>query len=328
MPVRLWPFNSKIKYSKYIPPPCSLRFGTGCNWNKVKQSDQTKSSRASGSTSCSLITGLCTGENPSKTETSDPGPETKQASTTSSKTKSSESTPVQTVPSLQTSSCNIEKSRTFVKITKAMLAAIIPSFKLKLLVAAYGEYLFNLRCTGIITLLRDISDCSEMWRISFDKPENLSEVFTKKVIEMQIVERPMGHCKYTTPPPTKALTLPQFKNYNKKTIKCLNCNGVRTSMSKKTDRLMHSGVILTTEDGSKYLIHKGKDFGTKGQHTEIVKPNDTMYDKVYRNVGGPIKPKNHKIIEEYFKASGNGYDFMKDNCHDGTERMIKLANKP
>ena len=134
---------------------------------------------------------------------------------------------------------------------------------------------------------------------------------------MQVVEIPMGYCGS----PTSLM-------YGEEAIKCLHCMGVKTSMSGKKDRVMHSGVIVKTEDGSKYLIHKGKKFGSNGHRTIIEKPNDTMYDKGYRNVNDPIKPKKLRSVKDYFKVSGNGYHFETDNCHDGTTRMRNLAKKP
>lgn len=78
----------------------------------------------------------------------------------------------------------------------------------------------------------------------------ISQIFAKKVVEMQVVEIPMGYCG-----PSKS------QAYGEGAIKCLHCKGVKTSMSGKKDRVMHSGVVVKTEDGSKYLIHKGKKFG-------------------------------------------------------------------
>ena len=172
-------------------------------------------------------------------------------------------------------------------------------------------------CPGKVLIVLDVIICGKKWKVKLSQPKMLTKVFAKKVVEMQIVEIPMGHCGW-----------PTSKWYGERTIKCLNCKGVKTSMSGKKDRVMHSGVIVKTEDGSKYLIHKRKDvvLGVKG--TVIEEPNDAMYDKGYRNVGDPIEPKKLRSIREYFKASGNGYNFMTDNCHDGAERMIKLANKP
>ena len=204
----------------------------------------------------------------------------------------------------------------------------------------------TLSCPRIIWLLADILGCKKTWRIPFLEAKNLPEVFAEKVVEVQLVERPMGHCGYTIPIAVSAHQAVSYplsayskvhvnvsnvnvsNVYGEKTIKCLRCLGFKTSMSGKTDRVMHSAMLVKTENGKKYLIHKGKKFGSWYSRTIIEKPNDTMYNKGYRNVGSPIKPKKLRSIKEYFKASGNGYDFEHDNCHDGAERMIKLANKP
>ena len=57
----------------------------------------------------------------------------------------------------------------------------------------------NLSCPRIIWLLADILGCKKTWRIPFLEAKNLPEVFAEKVVEVQLVERPMGHCEYTIP---------------------------------------------------------------------------------------------------------------------------------
>ena len=194
-------------------------------------------------------------------------------------------------------------------------------------VTVLGLAFFNHFCLlyGSGYLVRDMWECKDRWNIKLDPPANLDDVFTKKVVQLQIVERPIGHCghksimrKYNT-----------SEMYGEKTIKCLRCEGIKTSISGKTDRLMHSGMVVKTEDGNKYLIHKGQKFGTRDNRTIIEVANDSMYDKGYEKVGDPITPKNTaRTVEEYFRKSGSSYDFKNNNCHDGTLRMKDLANKP
>ena len=223
-----------------------------------------------------------------------------------------------------------------------MLATItMPSYLTALIVLKYGKQLLNIICIpfGSGWLLYDIIECGDTWRIPLP-PAKRSDVFTKKVVQLQIVERPMGHCgrKVTvlkTPPLNLGHNVNKYtsvyelsKLYDKGTIKCLHCLGVRTSMSGKTDRVMHSGIVVKTEDGNKYLIHKGRKFGTSYQRTIIEVANDGMYDRGYEKVGDPIAPKNTaRTVEEYFRKSGGSYDFMHNNCHDATLRMKDLANK-
>ena len=202
---------------------------------------------------------------------------------------------------------------------------------------AIGKYICTLGCHGIGWLLDDILGCKDRWKVTLPEPTNRNEVLAKKVVEMQIVEIPMGQCGYT-------ITVQPYQSYNfspivynvstrygEKTIKCLHRLGVKTSISGKTDRVMHSGMLVKTKDGAKYLIHKVKE-GKKGSKvrkgTIIEVPNNAMYNKKYEKVGGPIFPRKLRSVEEYFRESGQDYNFMDDNCHDATLRMKDLANKP
>ena len=139
----------------------------------------------------------------------------------------------------------------------------------------------------------------------------------KKVIAVQRVERPLGKC----------LLSPFGLLYGKITISCLNEFDVKTSISGKKDRVTHSGVIVETEDHKKYLIHKGINYGSEGKRT-IVQYLSTGDDKVYHYIGSSIKPKKLREVQEYVKVSGGNYDFLKDNCHNGTTKMVKLAKTP
>lgn len=133
----------------------------------------------------------------------------------------------------------------------------------------------------------------------------------KKVIAVQRVERPLGKC-----------LLSHFGLlYGKITISCLNEFGVKTSISGKKDRVTHSG------DHKKYLIHKGINYGSEGKRT-IVQYVLRGDDKVYHYIGSSIKPKKLREVQEYVKVSGGNYDFLKDNCHNGTTKMVKLAKTP
>ena len=148
-------------------------------------------------------------------------------------------------------------------------------------------------------------------------PANLTRVLLKKVVKIQVVERPMGKCGSV------------FENgYGVETIEFLNALRILTSMSGKKDRTMHSGVVVTTEDGSKYLIHKlgGKSFKTLlGRATIIEMANDSMYERGYATVGPPIQATKLWEIKYYKKASGGHYIFWLNNCHHATKRMKKLA---
>ena len=103
----------------------------------------------------------------------------------------------------------------------------------------------------------------------------------------------------------------------------MNAVFIPTSMSGKKDRTMHSGVVVTTEDASKYLIHKLGD--TQGSATIIEMANDAMYERGYAKVGPPIQATKLWEIKYYKKVSGYKYNFGWNNCHHATKRMKKLA---
>ena len=281
-------------YRSFRVPACSLRFGTFTSEcyskPKVNIKSPTRSTRAPSTwrytRQCSLRVGCIHGIT-----------RTRQAATTKKNTR---------------------------KPPKVRILARIPPVKIIILPQKLFSSKCEVLCKGKIRLGFDIVYCKVKGKgygkvalPSLPKPKNRTSVFAKRVIEVQIVERPMGKCGGIA-----------SEKYDEGTIKCMQCEGYKTSMSGKKDRVMHSGVIVKTEDGSKYLIHKGKKFGSKGHRTIIEKPNYAMYYKGYRNVNDPIKPKKLRKVEDYFKASGNGYNIKNDNCHDGTTRMINLAKKP
>ena len=168
---------------------------------------------------------------------------------------------------------------------------------------------------GLVAYWKDIKACREKWRIKLPRPENLTNVLLKKVEKIQVVERPMGKCGL------------EFENgYDEETIAFMNKSPLRipTSMSGKKDRTMHSGVVVTTEDGSKYLIHK---LGPQGNATIIEMANDAMYERGYAKIDPPIQAAKLWEIKFYKDKSGDNYSFMRDNCHHATERMVKLAKR-
>lgn len=186
---------------------------------------------------------------------------------------------------------------------------VIPLKALGIKACPFAEFLFT-----------DVMSCRSKNNalFQFDKVNNYTEVWDKLVVKVQIVERPMGHC---------GLTISRM--YNKFTIACLQGYGMKTSMSQKTDRVMHSGIVVETADHKKYLIHKGKKL-LKGQSkkTVVQVADDAMFNHGYTKVGRNFEPRKLRSIREYYDESGSGYNFITDNCHDGTVRMIDLAKKP
>ena len=55
------------------------------------------------------------------------------------------------------------------------------------------------------------------------------------------------------------------KLYNKQVVKVQPVHRPLDGLSWKLGPLKHSGVIVTTKDGKKYLVHKGKGYGKSSQ---------------------------------------------------------------
>ena len=175
-------------------------------------------------------------------------------------------------------------------------------------------------CPNVKWLFLDVLTCGPKNNALYPLSDaNYTEVFSKVVVKVQIVERPMGYCG-----------LVRSWMYNRWTISCLNTFNMKTSMSQKKDRVMHSGIVIETADREKYLIHKGKFFKGKNKNdkTVIQKVEEAMFNNAYTKVGRNFTPRQLRKVREYYDESGTGYNFITDNCHDGTIRMINLAKNP
>jgi hypothetical protein len=95
---------------------------------------------------------------------------------------------------------------------------------------------------------------------------------------------------------------------------------VKTSISGQKDRITHSGVLVTTEDGKQYLVHKGKQFGISSQ-TVVV--DAKHMSGAWKNVDSSEKVSG-KTVRDFIKAGGTCYRILDDDCHDVTERIIIL----
>ena len=137
----------------------------------------------------------------------------------------------------------------------------------------------------------------------------LTKLFNKKVVSVQSVERPLGSLNNG--------------NIGKDLVSKLNEYNVKTSISGLKDRATHSGVIVTTKDGGKYLVHKGKTFGKLGQ-TVVV--NVKHMGKSWKNIGKG-KDVNGKSVGDFVKAGGKDYNFLGNNCHNAHDRMKKVGKR-
>lgn len=83
--------------------------------------------------------------------------------------------------------------------------------------------------------------------------------------------------------------------------------------------ISHSGVKVTLEDGSQWLIHKG-DTGTDSQM--VVTSAENMSSK-WKSVEAK-EINGRRTVAEFVKAGGDTYDVHGGNCHHATEAMMNL----
>ena len=122
----------------------------------------------------------------------------------------------------------------------------------------------------------------------------------------------------------RPLAGPKGGQFGKAGIGVANAFGVKTSYSGKPDRATHSGSLVTTSDGGRYLVHKGDGFG-KSSNTVVVDAkhmsNNWKAAGPTQNVGGRAN------VSDYVKAGGKDYSVRGSNCHNATEKMQGLGKK-
>uniref|UniRef100_A0A8C9XBP8 Uncharacterized protein n=1 Tax=Sander lucioperca TaxID=283035 RepID=A0A8C9XBP8_SANLU len=84
--------------------------------------------------------------------------------------------------------------------------------------------------------------------------------------------------------------------------------------------ISHSGVRVTLEDGSQWLIHKGNVNGADPQMSVTSADNmsskwKTMETKEFNG---------RKSVADFVKAGGDTYDVRRANCHHATDAMMNL----
>jgi hypothetical protein len=136
------------------------------------------------------------------------------------------------------------------------------------------------------------------------------DVFSKYVATVTTVERPFGDKKKG--------------KHGKKAITCLHRYGLETSISSNPDRITHSGVLVTTEDGETYLIQKmWKKVGDNNTRVEYVK---NFFDDGRWKPVKTIVAKKRLTVNDYYKYSKpTKYNFWSNNCHHATNWMAQLA---
>ncbi|XP_060776888.1 uncharacterized protein LOC132886347 [Neoarius graeffei] len=83
--------------------------------------------------------------------------------------------------------------------------------------------------------------------------------------------------------------------------------------------LSHSGVRVTLDDGTKWLVHKGDGFGLSSQ-TVVVKAEHMS--KKWR-VEETKNFQGSKTVSDFVRAGGTDYSLLFNNCHHGAKRMME-----
>ncbi|KAI0235581.1 hypothetical protein LSAT2_013889 [Lamellibrachia satsuma] len=83
--------------------------------------------------------------------------------------------------------------------------------------------------------------------------------------------------------------------------------------------LRHSGVVVNTADGRRFLIHKGKDYGVSSQ--TVVTDAKHMSPRWKTRESHPV---SRSRVGDFVGVGGRSYHWLKDNCHSGRCRMMGL----
>ena len=85
----------------------------------------------------------------------------------------------------------------------------------------------------------------------------------------------------------------------------------------------HHGVVATTENGNRYLIHKGDGYGGVGGDTVVTNARHMSGEwrtTETRSVAG-------HTVSDFVKAGGENYKLLSDNCIHSGNRMTKLGKR-
>lgn len=83
--------------------------------------------------------------------------------------------------------------------------------------------------------------------------------------------------------------------------------------------IRHSGVVVDTQDGRRFLVHKGKNYG---RSSETVVTDARHMSSDWRTVGS--RPVSGSSVADFVRAGGKDYSTLTDNCHSGRCRMMEL----
>lgn len=85
----------------------------------------------------------------------------------------------------------------------------------------------------------------------------------------------------------------------------------------------HSGVVVTTENGDRWLVHKGPGYGDS---SDTVVTNARHMSGDWKS-GGSQPAQTGTKVADYVKAGGENYNLLFDNCHDASKRMMDVGNE-
>ncbi|KAG7475651.1 hypothetical protein JOB18_034980 [Solea senegalensis] len=82
--------------------------------------------------------------------------------------------------------------------------------------------------------------------------------------------------------------------------------------------ISHSGVRVTLQDGSQYLVHKGDGYGVSSQTvvTSARHMSPNWESVASRNFEGSKK------VYDFVREGGSDYSLLFNNCHLGSRRMM------
>ncbi|KAF4103065.1 hypothetical protein G5714_015948 [Onychostoma macrolepis] len=108
------------------------------------------------------------------------------------------------------------------------------------------------------------------------------------------------------------------KLYNSKVYLAERMTRPLEGMTIQVGKLSHSGVRVTLEDGTKWLVHKGDGYGISSQTVVVAARHMANNWKIVetKNFGGS------KTVSDFVKAGGTDYKLLFDNCHDAADRMM------
>ncbi|XP_052473399.1 uncharacterized protein LOC128029987 [Carassius gibelio] len=108
------------------------------------------------------------------------------------------------------------------------------------------------------------------------------------------------------------------KLYNSKVFMAERMTRPLEGMSFQLGKLSHSGVRVTLEDGTKWLVHKGDGYGISTQTVVVAARHISSNWKIVETKDF----RGSKTVSDFVKAGGTNYKLLFDNCHDAADRMM------